>query len=340
MFEEFRDFCFTHYELDPEHYVSLPGFSWDALMKSTGVELELLTQPEMYLFIERAIRGGYAGIVHREASANNQLMGEGYDVGKPSSHIAYWDANNLYGHAMSRPMPTGGFEWMDQPGEFDLHQLTARTGVGYVLEVDLHYPKRLHELHSDLPLAPEQRWLHYHDLSAYSKQLLDASKGDGTEGSGRGYYAKKLCQTLFDKKAYVVHGRILQLYLELGLQVTRIYKVLKFNESPWMEPYIAKNTVFRQQATSAFHKDLFKLLNNSIFGKSIQNNRKQRNVRIITTTEELEKTAARPYLKRWQPLRENLVVAELIKPVIKIDRPIYVGFSVLELSKEHINRFH
>jgi len=225
IFQDFRTLCLNHYELDPVHYISLPALSWDALLKMTGVELELLTDPDKHLFFEKAIRGGYAGMVQRLGVASD------------SQAISYLDANNLYGHAMVQPQPIGDFEWVN-PTTFNIDQsLCTQSGVGHVLEVDLEYPAHLHDLHSDFPLAPEQRWIHYNDLSPHSRTFGKSS-----------HRSKKLCQTLHDKKSYVVHGRLLKLYMELGLKVTLVRRVMRFREEAWMEPYITKNTQFRQQA--------------------------------------------------------------------------------------------
>ena len=110
VFETFRRTCQKQYGLDPAHYYTSPGLSWDALLKKTGVELELLTDYDQHLFIERGLRGGISMVSKRHAKANNPLVG-GYDPEKPSSHILYLDANNLYGWAMSQYLPSGGFRW-------------------------------------------------------------------------------------------------------------------------------------------------------------------------------------------------------------------------------------
>ena len=146
-----------HYSLDPAHYFTSPGLSWDALLKKTGVVLELLTDYDQHLFIEKGMRGGISIVSKRYAKANNPLI-EGYDSSKTKTHILYLDANNLYGWAMSQPLPTGGFQWVD-----DCDRLTktiiehpADSREGYILEVDLEYPGELHAAHNAYPLAPER----------------------------------------------------------------------------------------------------------------------------------------------------------------------------------------
>ena len=157
MFETFRKMCLRQYGLDPAHYYTSPGLSWDALLKKTGVELELLTDYDQHLFIEKGLRGGISMVTKRHAKANNPRV-EGYNPEKPTSHILYLDANNLYGWAMSQALPTGGFRWVE-----DCEQLAKTIGVhpadseeGFILEVDLEYPEDLRDAHNGYPLAPER----------------------------------------------------------------------------------------------------------------------------------------------------------------------------------------
>ena len=150
VFENFRNICLDNYKLDPAHYFTAPGLAWDACLKMTNVELELLSDIDMLLMIEKGIRGGVSMISNRYGKANNKYMGESFIDTMISIYIMYLDANNLYGWAMSKPLPTHGFKWMkvDELETWELHSC--------ILEVDLEYPKSLHDLHNDYPLAPEQ----------------------------------------------------------------------------------------------------------------------------------------------------------------------------------------
>ena len=111
VFENFRATCLRHYKLDPAHYYTSPGLAWDACLKETGQELELLHDYDMLMMFERGIRGGMTHIAQRYAEANNKYM-TNYNPDKPSTFIQYLDANNLYGWAMSQSLPTHGFKWM------------------------------------------------------------------------------------------------------------------------------------------------------------------------------------------------------------------------------------
>ena len=157
VFENFRKVCQERYGVDPAHYYSAPGLSWDALLKKTGVELELLTDLDMHLMIERGMRGGIPMVSKRYAKANNPRVKD-YDPAKPTNYITYLDANNLYGWAMSLPLPKKGFHWKRvTPTEEQIMKMKWNSKKGWILEVDLKYPAQLHEAHNDYPLAPEKK---------------------------------------------------------------------------------------------------------------------------------------------------------------------------------------
>ena len=154
-FEKFTDTCLKYYELDPCHYFSAPGLSWDAMLKMTGVKLEKISDIDQYLFFEKGTRGAISYIAKRYAKANNKYIND-YDSNKQSTFITYLDKNNLYGWAMSEYLPYGEFEWLKSVDELDIMSVNKKSDVGYILEVDLKYPKELQKLHNDDPLAPEK----------------------------------------------------------------------------------------------------------------------------------------------------------------------------------------
>ena len=162
VFEAFRDTCQEHYSLDPAHFYTSIGLAWKACLKKTGIRLELLTDPDMLLMFERGIRGGITEAVHRYAKANNEYTGEKFNPSKKSSYLQYLDANNLYGWAMSQALPTGGFKWADidlnegEAAHAQIGELAARIDKGYLLEVDVSYPRELHNSHNDLPFMCER----------------------------------------------------------------------------------------------------------------------------------------------------------------------------------------
>ena len=158
VFENFRNKCFKVSELDPAHFLSLPRLAWQACLKKTSVKLELLTDYDMLLMVEEGIRGGVCHAIHRYAKANNKYM-KNYDKNEESSYIQYLDANYLYGWAMSQKLPLNGFKWLkDTSGinEEFIKNYNGNNDKGYILEVDFKYPKKLHDLHSDLPFLSKR----------------------------------------------------------------------------------------------------------------------------------------------------------------------------------------
>ena len=237
VFENFRNNSLKNYKLDPAHYFTAPGLSWDACLKMTGVNLELLTDIDMLLMVEKGIRGGISMISNRYGDANNKYMGKSFNKNKPSKYIQYLDANNLYGTAMSMKLPTHGFKWMSK-GEMETlmeqQNLSTWDKTPCILEVDLEYPKKLHDSHNDYPLCPER---------VMCKNNVE-----------------KLIPNLRDKKKYVLHYKNLIQCIRLGIKLTRIHRVIKFVESEWLKPYIDMNTNLRAQAKNNFEKDFFKLI--------------------------------------------------------------------------------
>ena len=269
VFENFRRVCLEYYRLDPCHYFSSPGLSWDAMLKMTGIKLDLITDIDMSQFIEKGMRGGISYICTRYAKANNKYM-QDYDPSKDSSYIAYLDANNLYGWAMCQKLPSGEFEWVDRMDNGE---------DGYILEVDLEYPKELHEDHNDYPLTPEKMSVTTEMLSEYCRNIHSITVKPPT----------KLIPNVRNKERYVLHYRLLQLYTNLGLKLTKIHRILKFKQSSWLSKYINFNTEKRAHSTNAFEKDFFKLMNNAIYGKTMENLRKRCNVKLYTDNESFKK---------------------------------------------------
>ena len=329
--ENFREICLNIYGLDPAHYVSSPGLSWDAKQKMTGVSLDLISDVDMQNFIEKGMRGGISTITHRYALANNKYM-KNYGPQVESSYISYFDANNLYGWAMSQKLPTGDFRWIPSPEYINLDSYDENSAKGLILEVDLEYPPELHDLHNDYPLAPEKMVVR-EMLSDYSREIL------GREGMTIGK-VQKLIPNLRDKKEYVLHYRNLQLYLSLGLKLTKIHRALEFSQSNWLKPYIAFNTKKRAGAKNAFEKDFFKLMNNSVFGKTMENLRKRSNIQLVTDPERMLRLAARPTYISHKIFHENLVAVHCKQTKLVLNKPSYVGMSILELSKTLMYDFH
>ena len=204
IFENFRDLSLSYYGLDPCHYFSLPGLSYDAMLQMTGVKLDLITDIGMLTMVEENIRGGVSTINHRLFTANNQYLSN-YNPNIPTSYIMYVDANNLYGKGMSEKLPTGNFRWLskEKVDMFSVHNIDAEGETCYILDVNLEYPKAIHDLHNDYPLAVECKYIEEADLSLYNQYFLK-------EHNEKFKSTKKLYPDLKDKKNYVCSLKIIK----------------------------------------------------------------------------------------------------------------------------------
>ena len=288
----------------------------------------------MFQFIEKGMRGGISYIANRYGKANNKYIKD-HKKDEPSKYIMYLDANNLYGWAMSQYLPTGGFRWMTQKqiDKIDLNKYNEESKKGLILEVDLKYPKDLHDLHNDYPLAPEKIKVKKEMLSNYCETIR--SKYNISTG-----LVEKLIPTLSNKERYVLHYRNLKLFTELGLEVDKYHRVLEFDQSPWLKQYIDYNTEKRKNAKNDFEKDFFKLMNNSVFGKTMENLRKRVDVRLVTDEKKLLKLTSKPTYVSSKIFNENLVAVHKIKETLTLNRPAYVGMCILDLSKTLMYDFH
>ena len=316
VFENFRKKCLKVYKLDPCHYYTAPGLSWDACLKLTKHELQLLTDYDMVMMFEKGIRGGMTHTSKRYAEANNKYMKD-FDKTKPSTYIQYLDANSLYDYAMSQKLPTHSFKWIDVDIPKVEKLLKKKdTKIGYIFEVDLEYPPSLWKEHNDYPLAPDRIKL------------------------GK---VEKLVSSFLPKKNYVVHYKRLKQYIEMGLILKKVHRGIKFYQSGWIKPYIRKNIKLRKKAQKAKNKfdvEFFKLMINSVYGKTIENIRKRQNVEIVDDRKKALKLSSKPNFDRVTIFDENLVAIHMKNTEIYFNKPILVGQAILDISKTHMFDFH
>ena len=212
-----------------------------------------------------------------------------YDSGKESKCITYLDANNLYGYAMSQYFPYSEFKWLNQKetSGFCLNSIGENSSVGYILDVDLEYPSELHELHRHYPLASEKLEISQSMLSKYCCNIADEY---GIKIGG----VNKLVPNLGNKSKYVVHYKNLQLYLSLGMKLTKVNRIVKFKQSDWLKKYIDFNADKKKNAANSFEKDFFKLMINSVFGKTMENLRKRISVKLVNNTKDYVRYISKP----------------------------------------------
>ena len=307
VFGSFRDKCIEIYDLDPAHFLSAPGLAWQACLKKTKVELELLTENDMLIMLEEGIRGGICQATYGYAKANNKYM-KNYYINIKSSFLKYLDANNLYGLPMCKKLPVSDFKWVDDVSIFTedfIKNYDENSDKGYILEVDVEYPKNLHKLHSDLPFLPERM-----KINKCSKLICNVQ----------------------DKENYVVHISALKQALNHGLKLTKVHRISQFDQGDWLKPYIDMNTELRKQAKNDFGKDFFKLMNNTVFGKTMENVRNHRDIKLVTSDKRRGILASEPNY-HFERFNDNGKVE------VKMNKPIYLGQAILDISKTLMYEF-
>ncbi|XP_066901595.1 uncharacterized protein [Halyomorpha halys] len=261
VFESFRNVMMNTHELDPAHYFTVPGLTFDAILKYTKMNIELLQDYDMILMIEHGIRGGLCQVSHRYVEANNKYMST-LNSNKELSYIIYLDANNLYGQAMSMYLPYGGFEWVNKPECINILDLREDDEIGHIFEIDISYPQEVHHIHDNLPFLPET-----------------------IVPPGVNCNSKKLITHFGKRNRYVLHYKH-------GLKLD-------------------------------FENDFYKLLNNAVFGKTMENIRNRQDIQLVSDSQKLIKLIAKPNFIDRTIYNENLAAVHISKSRVLFNKPIY-----------------
>ena len=314
VFESFRDKCIEIYDLDPAHFLSAPGLARQACLRKTNVELELLTDNDKLILHEEGIRGGICQAIYRYAKANNKYM-KNYDRNIESSFLEYLDAHNLYGWPMCKKLPVSDFKWVDDLSIFTedfIKTYNGNSDKGYTFEVNVEYPKNIHKLHSDLPFLP---------------QILKINED-----------SKPFCNVR-DKENYVIHILTLKQAFNHGLKLAKVHRVIEFTQEAWLKPYIDMNNELHINAKNEFEKNFFKLMNNAVFGKTMENIRNHRDIKLVPTNKRRSILASEPNYHSSKRISKDLMIMEMRKVEVKMNEPIYLGQAILDISKTLMYEF-
>ena len=372
VFQNFRNMCHQYYDLDPAYFVSAPQFAWNSMFKMLDLKLELISDPEMYRMIQPNIRGGICHASGRYARANNKYMGSLYRPNEPESFIMYIDATNLYGYAMSQELPFSHFEWLTEAQQREaeaalmsddwfvtmrffntkaryydeLARIVDTDGIpdpplrtdlspfmAYIFEVDLEYPANIHDRDDDYPLAPELLEIKTEMLSQKQLQLRRLYYGDSEP------FSRKLVCSLLPKKHYVVYSETLKFYLQRGMKVTKLHRGMRFDVKASLADYIKFNSDKRAAVRlEECLSNLFKMMNNATFGKTIENVAKRSLIKILTDMQKARRLAEKPQCVNFRMFNPDLVAVESRKVNQVINKPFQLGFAILEHSKLHMYR--
>ena len=325
VFEKFIKVSLNEYKINPLYCVNVPGYTWECGLKYTGINLQTLQDKDLILTLKNNIRGGISSV-----------MGERYVKSDDNKKILYMDATNLYGHSMSQPLPYDEIEmWHGHPDKYwnwlvEILNTPDDSDIGYFIEVDLRYPDNIKEKTKNFPFCPENKIIHkdkYND-NDYMKQIKPEK------------YVKsmKLICDWTDKKNYLVHYRMLKFYVRHGMVVDKIHEIISFKQSNWLEKYINFNTQKRNMAKNDFEKDFYKLLNNAFNGKTMENVRNRLGLKFFKKDDynEIIKYQSKLTFDGIHKSYENCDNYVFRKNDVLMDKPIYLGFAVLELSKLHM----
>jgi hypothetical protein len=340
IFEEFRKMVINDHKLDPVNYLTAPSLFNDILYYSTKKEVKNIKDIDKLLMFEKAKRGGNCTTgADRYVRANNKYMKE-YDNTIPSTFIYYIDANGLYSGCMTKPLPYGGYKWEKEIDKFTEEYIKniPEEGIminkkyrGYLFEIDGYYPNEVHDYLNDYTPLPENI------ANEASEYMKEAAK----EMEIKSKPEVKLMCGLTPKNKYVVHYAELKSAIRHGFKLTKVHRVISFLQDRWMKPYIMENQNKRMNAINDFEREYYKLANNSVYGKTMENVRNRRDVKLTTNDKIKQKLANSPWYKNYKLLVSNkvdgkengLFAIEMDKKNVIMNKPIAVGIAVLAWSK-------
>ena len=323
VFEKFVEVSTEEYKINPLYCVSLPGYTYQCALKYTDIRLQTLQDKDLILLIENNIRGGISSV-----------MGDRYVKSDEKKKISYMDATNLYGHSMSQFLPYDEIEmWHGHPDKYwnwleEILNTPDDSEIGYFLEVDLKYPDNIKEKTKNFPFCPENKKI---DPDKYNDSMKKIKPKNYTK-------SKKLICDWTDKKKYLIHYRMLKFYVRHGMVVEKIHEIISFKQSKWLESYISFNTQKRNKAKNEFEKDFFKFLVNAAFGKFLENIRNRLELELIKkdNIKKIIDQQSKLTFNGIQKSYENYDSYTFKQNQVVMDKAIYVGFAILELSKLHM----
>ena len=335
VFENFRDICLKHYEIDPVYCYSAPGLSWNAGLKYTNIKLDLLTDSDMKIMFENGIRGGFSGVLgSRYTEAKNKYTIKSEKIKKPN-YLWYTDANNLYGCGMSEKLPYKNLKWEEIINhDINYYLDKCNEDVGMIFKVDLEYGDDITKFKlRKFPPMPLSRKINENEISDYSRDFL--KQHNNQLGN-----VEKLILDLNNKKEYIVHYDILKYYISLGIKVTKIHSVISFNHKAWLKDYIDFNTSMRAKATNDFEKDFWKLMNNSFYGKTMENISNRCIVELINNSKDLKRLASKDNFKDIIDFNNDFKAVLINYKSMYFNKPIYLGMCILDYSKLVMYKFY
>ena len=318
VFEKFIKVSQNEFGISPLYFVSLPGYTWECELKYINIKLQTLQDKYMILLLENGIKGGISGV-----------MGDRYVKSDKNKNILYVDCTNLYGHSMSQSLPYDDIKFETENVCLEERLNTPDdSDIGYFLEVDIEYPQNIRDKTRHFPFCPEFKFISKDHFGPYMKSIVP-----------KNYVShKKLICDWTDEKNYLIHFRMFKFYVRHGMKIKKVHSVISYKQSKWLEKYIDFNTQKRNLAVNDFEIDFYKLLNNAFYGKTMENVRHRCKIEFIKR-DEIDKILKQKKKLTFNGIHKsfNNCDSYLFKEEeILMDKPIYLGFAILEFSKLHM----
>ena len=328
VFETFRNKALEEDQLDPVHFVTLPHMSYQSAFKMTKTQIHLLQDFEMFNLFERGIRGGMTFVNKHQIKDKTT---DDYKI-----RIIYIDMNNLYGMALSQPLPHSNFKWIDDDqieyfsNPQNILAIDDEGETGYTFDVNLKYPDHIKDYTKDFPLAPESGYVTEDMFSPFMKEMNHnlKDKFDSKFSSSR-----KLLLTQYDKENYVIHYSLLKFFIRMGAIVTKINSGVQYTQKRFFKDYIDYNSKKRAASKNAFDKDYCKYKNNSLFGKTMENVRNRTDYKLTNDEEKVSKLGRSPLFVHRMNIGGDMYGVKMLQAKVKLNKPIFIGQAVLDYSK-------
>lgn len=327
-FEHFREQVYKTSGLDAIHYCGMPGLTYSFCFKYLNLRLETLQDPTQYTFFEEGIRGGMSFVNQHHSKRRIATVG-----GEQHQHLFYVDANALYTSALTQRLPMSGFRWMSleevcRITDDFMRAWDPETDDGFTVRVDLAYPPDVQDRSKDLPYAPHPETPELHNMPPFMQELWGELHGGRAHAGSR-----KLMLTHKDKLQYVVHHQTLKYYVEKGMRITHVYEGIHYLQRAFIKPYAEFHTLERSKTDDEVKRQLHKDFTNCTFGKMIENKRKYNKSKLVRSRKLFQRYSHNPLVRRWFPIGKDAIVLDMYQTDVVLDKPIYVGQTVLDLSK-------
>ena len=341
----YRKIIQEHFQMDINHFLGIPGLSFNIMLKISKVKLELISNPDICNFFRKSIRGGMSFIANRRAKSD-YTNSDVENCNKRMTHIRYIDGNNLYGSQMLFDLPTEDYKLENEDfikrieKRLKYKEPIHMNDRGMFLEVDLEYPNHIHSHHEDFPMAPERYKVTYDQLSPLNKSLYGKMK---TTDLIKNYAEEKLIPTFHNRRNYILHIKCLIFYLSHGLILKKIHRIVSFKQKPFLKEYILSLTKLRSEAAAknlTFFVNVFKLLANSTYGKFAQNPNNFTHAKLCLSEKELRKSTNSNRFLSVSVISKSVAIVEYKPEKIMYDSPFPVAATILDLAKLHLYYYY